>query len=99
MLSSFLQKSSKCLGILLAATSGLLLTLYSALYESIKTDIDNSTVLVLRGLIQVSVMALILGGNFTKLLRMGSWCLKSLTVSQMGNNCLQMQNGQAFWSN
>jgi len=38
---------------LLAAASGLLLTLYSALYKIIKKDIDNSTVLMLRGVIQV----------------------------------------------
>jgi drug/metabolite transporter (DMT)-like permease len=62
--SSF--KSSKWFGIFLAAASGLLLTLYSALYKSIKTDIDNSTILVLRGLIQVSVMAVILGVNLTQ---------------------------------
>ena len=37
----------------LAAASGLLLTLYSALYKTVKNEIDNSTVLMLRGVIQV----------------------------------------------
>lgn len=32
---------------------GLLMTVYSALYKMIKNDIDNSTVLMLRGAIQV----------------------------------------------
>ena len=32
---------------------GLLMTLYSALYKIIKKDIDNGTVLMLRGAIQV----------------------------------------------
>ena len=40
-------------GLLLAATSGLLMTLYSALYKMVKSEIDNSTVLILRGIIQV----------------------------------------------
>jgi hypothetical protein len=41
---------------LLAAASGLLLTLYSALYKMVKKDIDNSTVLMLRGIIQVRAL-------------------------------------------
>ena len=41
------------LGMFLAAASGLLLTLYSALYKTVKNEIDNSTVLMLRGVIQV----------------------------------------------
>jgi hypothetical protein len=41
---------------LLAAASGLLLTLYSALYKMVKKDIDNSTVLMLRGIIQVRTL-------------------------------------------
>ena len=40
---------------LLAAASGLLLTLYSALYKTVKDEIDNSTVLMLRGVIQVLI--------------------------------------------
>jgi hypothetical protein len=38
---------------LLAAASGLLMTLYSALYKMVKDEIDNSTVLMLRGICQV----------------------------------------------
>jgi hypothetical protein len=40
---------------LFAAASGLLMTLYSALYKMVKKDIDNSTVLMLRGVIQVLI--------------------------------------------
>ncbi len=38
---------------MLAFFIGLLMTLYSALYKIIKKDIDNGTVLMLRGAIQV----------------------------------------------
>ena len=44
---------------LLALASGLLMTLYSALYRLVKKDIDNSTVLILRGVIQVFFLALL----------------------------------------
>ena len=45
-------------GLLLAATSGLLMTLYSALYKMVKSEIDNSTVLILRGIIQVRKLSI-----------------------------------------
>ena len=48
----------------LAAASGLLLTLYSALYKTVKNEIDNSTVLMLRGVIQVQKKYLVLSAHF-----------------------------------
>ena len=47
------QRIKKWFGIILAAMSGLIMTLYSAIYKTIKTDIDNSTVLMIRAGIQV----------------------------------------------
>ncbi len=41
-------------GFMLALTSGILLTLYSALYQTIKHKIARVTILVMRGSMQVS---------------------------------------------
>ena len=44
-------------GLLLAASSGILLTFYSFMLRNIKNDIDKNTVLLLRGILQTSAMA------------------------------------------
>jgi len=49
------QRIKKWFGIILAAMSGLIMTLYSAIYKTIKNDIDNSTVLMIRAGIQVCI--------------------------------------------
>ena len=52
-LSSICSNNS---GILLSIASGFLLTMYSTIFKSIKEDIDKSVVLILRGLLQVSLI-------------------------------------------
>ena len=45
--------------IIMAITSGILLTMYSTLYNFIEEDIDKSTILVLRGVYQVAIMFIV----------------------------------------
>ena len=45
------------IGLLLAASSGILLTFYSFMLRNIKNDIDKNMVLLLRGVLQTTAMA------------------------------------------
>ena len=45
------------LGLLLAAVSGVLMTLYSFMIHNIKGDVDRNMVLLLRGILQAAIMA------------------------------------------
>ena len=45
------------IGLLLAASSGMLLTFYSFMLRNIKEDIDKNMVLLLRGVLQTTCMA------------------------------------------
>ena len=61
MLDKTLNKakdSNITLGLLLAASSGILLTFYSFMLRNIKHDIDKNVVLLLRGVIQTSFMSI-----------------------------------------
>ena len=61
MLDKTLNKakdSNITLGLLLAASSGILLTFYSFMLRNIKHDIDKNVVLLLRGVIQTTAMSI-----------------------------------------
>ena len=45
------------LGLLLAAASGVLMTFYSFMLRNIKDDVDRNMVLLLRGILQATTMA------------------------------------------
>ena len=52
------KDSNITLGLLLAASSGILLTFYSFLLRNIKHDIDKNVVLLLRGVLQTTAMSI-----------------------------------------
>ena len=49
-------KDQEYLTILLSLMSGILQTMYGTVYNTIKADIDNSTVVWIRGFLQVATM-------------------------------------------
>ena len=57
-------KDQEYLTILLSLMSGILQTMYGTVYNTIETDIDKSTVLWIRGFLQVATMMCI-GKNTT----------------------------------
>ena len=52
-------KAKETKALFYALTSGILLTMYSTFYNLIDKDMDKSTILTMRGVIQISLMGIV----------------------------------------